>query len=221
MARKYILKANPKNPKLLDITPDNVARAEAMIRSDSRYNQNKVGTSILKLRPLISHNRLSSTQGLDLIFKEIVSAINISNSTRMSHTEEDMIVSFLMENHDSLIERLYKRDFCLICELVKCSPRKNYAFATKFCHYMCFNLFVGRKQQDNYSIYDNVVAGVLGEYAAEYGIYNNKMEPYTVKDFNTYKKYAIYSEVIDKIILSLGAKVSRNGFDHLLWYANK
>ena len=140
MAKKYILKSSSKNPQLLDITPDNIARAEAMIRSDSRYKLDNVRNNIEALLPIVSRNQLTTNVNLNPIFTNIVHEINISNKTRMSHKEEGMIVSFLMANYTDLIERLYNRDFCLVCELATCSTRKNYAFATKFCHYMCFFL---------------------------------------------------------------------------------
>lgn len=219
MANKYLLKRTQNG--LLEISLENVAKAEAMIQSDSRYNLAKVENNIKQLKPLIRNNQLQSSAKLPNIFMSVVSSINISNSTRMSHAEEQSMVDFLITNQSTLIKRLYKRDFCLVCQLTTCASRKNYAFATKFCHYMCYYLFNGQKQQDNFSIYDNVVAGVLGEYAKQYGIYKSNNSPYWQKDFNNFKQYATYSEVIDRIRAAVSGHISRNGFDHLLWYANK
>ena len=86
---------------------------------------------------------------------------------------------------------------------------------------MCYYLFAKKKQQDNFSIYDSVVAGILGKYAVQYNIYKCGNAPYEQKDFSNYKQYAIYSDVIDKIRAVVPDNISRNGFDHLLWYANK
>ena len=141
MSQKYILKRNPQQPQLLDITLDNVAKAEALIQSDSRYNQDDVEDNICKLLPLISNKKLQPSPQLETIFTEIVKSINISNNTRMSMGEVQSIASFLLTIQSDLIERLYKRDFCLICDLVTCSARHNYSFASKFCHYMCYYLF--------------------------------------------------------------------------------
>ena len=218
-ARKYSLKRDEKG--LLEISLDNVARAEAMINSDSRYNQGEVEDSIKLLSPFIMANNLQPNQDYKEIFNKIVHSINKTNKTRMSDLEMDEIVTHLQIIQNELIKRLYNRDFCLICEIVNSTPkRKNYSFATKFCHYMCYWLFENKKQQDNYSIYDKVVATILGRYAAQCNIFKTSDIQYKFEDFNSYKQYATYSEVIDKI-RAANRHISRNGLDHLLWFANK
>lgn len=86
------------------------------------------------------------------------------------------------------------------------------AFATKFCHYVCFYVFEGQPEQDNFSIYDNVVAGILPYYAIKYKIDYKKVD---------FKKYSQYIGLVDEIIRRSGSNISRNGFDHLLWYYYK
>lgn len=215
-AAKYLLK---KRNNILIISLDNVARAEAMINSDSRYSQEEVKKSIQQLAPFIVKRQLIPTQNYKPIFEKIVSSINAKNKTRVSASDQAQIVNYLVSNQNVLIKRLYNRDFCLVCEIVKCAAHKNYSFATKFCHYMCYWLFQN-KQQDNFSIYDNVVAKILGQYAAQYGIYKPDGSIYTFDDFSSYKQYGIFSGVIDQICGACG-NISRTGLDHLLWYANK
>lgn len=97
--------------------------------------------------------------------------------------------------------------------------RKSYSFTTKFCHYACYYLFDGKPEQDNFSIYDDILGKSVGAYAQHYDIDNI---PHNKKDF---QNYATYSKVIDNIRLKAaeetGYLISRNGFDHLLWYYHK
>ena len=85
--------------------------------------------------------------------------------------------------------------------------RENQSFASKFCHYACFYFFEGRPGQDNYSIYDNVMCRTVPLYLAHY-----RLGSFDLTDYGEYRK------AVDKIIEPSGESVSRNGFDHLLWY---
>ena len=69
--------------------------------------------------------------------------------------------------------------------------RKNYSFATKFCHYACFFFFSeGQDQQyqDNYSIYDSILLKALPLYLSQAGI-NDNGKPYKKSSFNKAEKY--------------------------------
>jgi len=88
------------------------------------------------------------------------------------------------------------------------SKRTNYSFASKFCHYASFYLFDGEKEQDNYSIWDSVIRKSLKFY---FDLYNLK-----VSDYN-FDEYESYQDAIIKVITCSQEKVSRNGFDHLIW----
>ena len=88
--------------------------------------------------------------------------------------------------------------------------RRNPSFASKFCHYACFHLFEGLPEQDSYSIYDNVIRKVLHRYAEKYNVKHGNLA-----DYRNYRK------TIDEIIKASGSNISRNGFDHLLWYYHK
>lgn len=73
-------------------------------------------------------------------------------------------------------------------------------------------MFEGEKEQDNYSIYDSVLKNVLPTYAEYYSININK---------NDLEDYITYSDIIERILKKTGNKISKNGFDHLLWYYHK
>ena len=105
--------------------------------------------------------------------------------------------------------------------------RINISFASKFCHYACYYLFEGTEHQDNYPIYDNVLRKALPKYLKKYGIINsNKLKDYVgIIDGSNRIVYSKYIEAIDCIIDKAeeqnGERISRNGFDHLLWYYHK
>ena len=104
--------------------------------------------------------------------------------------------------------------------------RSNYSFTTKFCHYLCLYLFEDSNEQDNYSIYDSVLGGILPKYAKEY-LGNNWKKTYLDEKWtkDTFKDYQKYSDIVDEIRKAAATRnspmVSRNGFDHLLWYYHK
>jgi len=68
---------------------------------------------------------------------------------------------------------------------------------------LVFIFFVGKPEQNSYSIYDKVMYKALRKYGQVVTI------PYTGLQ---YKKYLKQIDIVRK------KKVSRNGFDHLLWY---
>ena len=80
---------------------------------------------------------------------------------------------------------------------------------------MCFYLFKGQPEQDNFSIYDNVLAEAIPKYHEKYC--GNKVA--IKKDYEKYIKY------IDEIRKCAKEKhheeISRNAFDHLLWFNHK
>lgn len=93
----------------------------------------------------------------------------------------------------------------------KFRARTNLSFASKFCHYACFYLFENTEYQDNYSIYDNILRTVLPMYL----VYFNITERYDLRDYKQYRN------AVDMIRNAADEKISRNGFDHLLWYYHK
>ena len=171
---------------------------------------------------------------LEIALYGAISAVDRENGTHLTSDQND-------DNPDGngrieLTHRLYKKvvkggdlrailkdrncGFELIEELRKTTKggRENYSFATKFCHYASFYFYEGKDAQDNYSIYDDVLGKNLPEYAREY---LNK--PYSKDNFQNYDRY---STIIDRIREAAALRyneqqVSRNGFDHLLWYYHK
>lgn len=98
--------------------------------------------------------------------------------------------------------------------------RSNVSFASKFCHYACFYLFPGKPEQDLYSICDGVLSGALPRYCAIHGL-KNTYPPATFSYKKTGFKYSVYLKAIETLAQKFDKPVSRNGFDHLIWYFHK
>ena len=125
--------------------------------------------------------------------------------------KQEKLLVYLKEPKDKLIEILSART------KQEKGGRCNISFASKFCHYACFYIFKGEDAQDNFSIYDRVVAKVLPYYLEYWKItdVDQKKLKFNKKNLDEYKEY---SKAIDKVIEASGSQISRNGFDHLLWY---
>lgn len=182
----------------------------------------------------------------------ILRKINNENSTRVSIPAIIEITKEVSKNSPSkLIESLkepYKKDvnecdYKLIKDIcIKAnqkngddnSGRYNFSLATKFCHYMNFNIFNGTNYQDLFSIYDTVVKNNLEYYYYQEFrkkipnersyLYSSsdlkKLEECEAQDFLV-KKYKNFQLIIDDILKKKNYIISRNGFDHLIWYTNK
>jgi len=235
-----------ENTNLVALTKRNVALVEAMIRNDSAYlkSSDKNAEPIYKINKKTKEKEvkyggstaywvnqfknvdenISKEEYFKLIF-EIVSAIDRENSTHLNSDgvgREQISERIANIGKSDLINKI--KDKTKGIELINeislptkptnknLSARKNYSFATKFCHYMSFYLF-DDENQDNYSIYDGVLDSAIKKYIKHYNINIGKF------DFSDYKNYLW---IIDKIRelskKEYGILISRNGFDHLIWY---
>lgn len=104
----------------------------------------------------------------------------------------------------------------------KHKPRENLSFASKFCTYASLYIFDKKeykeKYRDGYSIYDGILEDAVQVYAKQFDVeceFKNKD--------NKVDKYKSYQKTIDDIRDKAkdDFKISRNGFDHLLWYYYK
>lgn len=239
---KMIEEEKFQNVTLAKLTRDNVAKVEAMIQNDSayrrssdvneepRYNNKKDkeiygGSSaywMTQLKDYLLDEKKKSKPSYEEIIRKAVIAVDRENST---HLNTDNC------GRDEIAKRIYSFDRT---ELIKClkdpdyedmklfreisrktsaehRARTNPSFASKFCHYACFYIFEGTEFQDNYSIYDGILKTVIPYYLARYKI-DEKID---LEDYKAYRKG------VDMIREKAGTKLSRNGFDHLLWYYHK
>ena len=220
---------------LVKLSKDNVARVEAMIHHNSDYGSafdvtnSKISAYWFKeLKEVLEGTEIKSKNAYRKLIEEIVAAIDKENSThlntdgcgikviskRISNIEQEELIHLLKhpEETDYKLIEIIAKETKPIGQSDKGNPhrgRRNPSFASKFCHYACFNLFDG-KDRDNYSIYDSIVSSALPSYMERYGIAKKK-----------FTSYAEYQEAIDEVIKKSKSGISRNGFDHLLWYGYK
>lgn len=223
-----------KNKRLVELTKENVAKVEAMIRTDSNYridmdDEKKSPFWIKRMGDFLTGK--SRDYQFKVIIDKVVELLDKENST---HLEADKVgrreMSSRIRNWDGLRESLENRKsgFKLIDHLSEPThpeesgrrSRRNISFASKFCHFSCFYIFEGEDAQDNFSIYDGVVARALPAYLDYYKekLLDKKRDLKTIKKKIKDKSYKEYSDAIDDIIEASGSKISRNGFDHLVWY---
>lgn len=245
-AKKYMIEIYDRINAIVKITPENVAKVEAMIKNDSAYlrssdklaklemskkgNVKYPGSSaywIMQLKEILIYGRQLSNDDYtyEKCIKESILAIDRENSTHLNADNvgrEEIFNRIKRVEKDELIELLkypVKDDYKLIKIISEKTSkgRENFSFATKFCHYMCFYLFEDEEEQDNFSIYDGVLVNALPKYCEKYEIKFDKQE--IRKNYKTY--LGIIDEIREKAYKEYGEKISRNGFDHLIWYFHK
>ena len=231
LAKNFELELD-SNGELVVLSIENVAKVEAMIKTDSSYSthsdeeDSESSAHLFKeLSSEIENSHPSSTleQTSKETIQKIVTTLDNENGT---HLETDGV------GREEIADRICKLTICDFLNYLKNTEklelfnliskkttyknkgnlkhRTNPSFASKFCHYACFYLFKGLPEQDNYSIYDSVLRRALPKYA----------EKYEIKCSNL-KNYRNYRKIIDEIIAKSNSNISRNGFDHLLWYYHK
>ena len=238
---KMIEEVTFKGKSLAKLTRDNVAIVEAMIRNDSAYirstdvkaepiynrkNEMKYGGSSAYWMTLLKKILLDGVIDISYSYEDIilkaVESVDRENSTHLNSDKcgrqeiSERICKFEREELIKCLKDPDYRDMKLIREISRITSaehkgRTNLSFASKFCHYACFYLFEGTEYQDNYSIYDGIMKTVLPWYLEYYSIDQH----YDLNDYKDYRK------AVDKIRGVCGIEISRNGFDHLLWYFHK
>lgn len=221
---------------LVKLSQKNVAKVEAIIQNDSAYIKSsdkdacvqggyKGSTAywMVRLKRILLDAESVADEYYDDVLSNAIHAVDRDNSTHLNADgvgRDEMLDRIKKIPRPQLVEYLkYPREskYHLINVLSqathpkdsKYKPRTNLSFASKFCHYACFYLFEGEPAQDNYSIYDNVVLRVLPRYCDYYKV---------SKPRSFARDYLVYQTTIDEIINAAGGHISRNGFDHLLWY---
>lgn len=216
---------------LAELTKENVGRVEAMIATDSDYRR----SSDITAAPQRNRNGRLVYPGSSAYWifmsvwdfsernvMEMVSAIDRENSTHLNADKvgrEEMTARLLSMGFAGIKDKLRQRSFDVYDVLAapthpadkRHKARENVSFAAKFCHYMSLYLFKGNPEEDNFSIWDNEVKDVLPLYLKSWGL------P-VPKDLRDYRQY---SDAIDALRDKSGGRISRNGFDHLLWYFHK
>ncbi|MGM9858724.1 MAG: hypothetical protein ACI311_05725 [Bacilli bacterium] len=240
LKNKYLLVTEEfEGLQIVKLTTDNIARVEAMIMTDSGYaksgdinagptykknGEEKYSGStaywMTKLKYALENN---CDDDLRTIISHAVNAIDKENSTHINSdgVGRKQLTNRILAKVKSLKEILLNVDSGLkfIDEIAtitsdvdaKHKARTNLSFASKFAHYACFYLFdEDDPRRDNFSIYDNVLNKALPIYIKKYNL-----------DGYNPNSYLSYYKCIGEIIKACGEDLSRNVFDHLIWYYYK
>lgn len=225
-----------KDKTIVKLSKNNVAIAEAMIRNDSdyivMYDTSAKGSGaywLSKLKEVYeAEKRGKKTKESEVkeIIENAVVSIDIENSTHLNADKvgrKEISARILKVYKAGKLFDLLKNpgeEYALLNIIAeKTNPndkcihgRTNLSFASKFCHYASFFIFEGKKEQDNYSIWDSILRKAIPLYLDYYDM--------NLKEYNL-MNYCDYQRAIADIIVKSGERISRNGFDHLLWYYYK
>lgn len=188
------LKKMIKNPiiselGLVKINRENIKIIEKMLKIDSAYSD-KENSSKYLIRNLNKDNYKKQ-------INDIIKKIDLENST---HINSDTVgynqlyhrIIHKYENIDKLRKALESEEYEIIPLLTlntennlndenkKKIGNRNISFATKFCAYMCIELFDDFDKRDRYAKYDRIVAKVIPLYL--YYFYNDKNELEKIKE---------------------------------------
>lgn len=238
---KMIEEVTFREKTLAKLTRDNVAIVEAMIRNDSAYihstdvsaapvynrkGEVKYGGSsaywMTLLKSVLLDEGSCNSYTYEEIIKGAVESVDRENSTHLNADKcgrQEITERICRFDRNEIIKCLKDPDYndmALFREISRITSaeeraRNNPSFASKFCHYACFYVFEGTEYQDNYSIYDGILKTVLPLYLGYFQI----VQEYDLSDYKDYR------QAVDGIREASGIKISRNGFDHLLWYYHK
>ena len=238
---KMIEEVDFQGKMLAKLTRDNVAIVEAMIRNDSAYihstdvsaapvynrkGEVKYGGSsaywMTQLKDVLIEKKVDSAYSYEDIIKGAVESVDRENSTHLNADNcgrQEITERLCKFNRSEFVKCLKDPDYDdmkLIREISRITSaerraRTNPSFASKFCHYACFYIFEGTEYQDNYSIFVGILKTVLPLYLGYFQIDRDL-------NLNDYRDYRL---AVDSIREASGIEISRNGFDHLLWYYHK
>lgn len=239
----YMIKRDCTDNRLVELSLDNVAKVEAIMRASFAWSSDKLAAPTATYHGSLPYwmaqfrsysNGEETPYTYEYILENCINAVDRENSTHLNadHCGREIVKHRLLSLGDdkALVTMLKDSTYPLIGIIAARTTtekrgRVNFSFASKFCHYLCFYLFEGEPEQDMYSIYDTVLSENLIKYAKHYGVTINGAIPtrklLTPNEENLSESYSIYQKMIADIITASGNLISRNGLDHLLWFSHK
>lgn len=247
-SQKYLIKKQGES-ELVELTVDNVARAEAMIQIDSAYqkaadplavpiryprkktDEYKYGGStaywITQLKSILIAGNLKSTDEhtFEVVIENAVKTIDRENSTHLNADGQNgrsEITQRIIDNRENLIPWLRDpkgTDYAII-ELIAEKTKGD----------------KGRKNPSFASKFAHYACFYLfegTEHQDNFSIYDGilrnalprYLEEYGIENTIIDGDYVSYQNAIDELrersAQRYGEKLSRNGLDHLLWYFHK
>lgn len=218
----YRIKHLSNNQILVELSFDNVARVEAMIYENSAYRHNKPNSSSILVNQLTEQN-------YNNFIGQIVDAVDRENSTHLNAGKNGRasVTAILQKYTLPQLKDLLKNqngNYDLLKEIAFPKPKTKgvkdrFSYASKLCQRLCVELLKGTSYEDTYCKYDTVLEKALPFYYKEYC---GKI----IKPSNYRKQYSTYIKYVDEIRQAAheyhgGNIISRNGFDHLIWYCHK
>lgn len=233
----YITTKDKDGVEIVELTSRNVHIAEAMIMQDSRYfksadvnNPESTAYWMNELKEILCNNKEITDEYYRKVITKAVEAVDKDNTTHLNADKvgRTQISDRLCNIHREDLKEYLANPVGTNYELIKIisdittdtkKPRRNISFASKFCHYAAFYLFDGQEQQDNFSIYDEVLRkAMIKKYIPFYEI---DADMSLITGEKKAEGYIAYQNAVDAVIKKAGNKISRNGFDHLVWYYYK
>ena len=231
----YITTKEKDGVEIAELTSRNVHIAEAMIMQDSRYsksayvnNMESTAHWMNKLKGILCDNMEVTDKYYETVITKAVEAVDKDNTTHLNADKvgrkqiSDRLCNIPKEDLKEFLANPEGTSYKLI-EIISAKtdadkPRRNISFASKFCHYAAFYLFDGQEQQDNFSIYDEVLRKAIKKYIE---FYNIKADLSSITGEKKVEGYIAYQNAVDAVIENAKNQISRNGFDHLVWYYYK
>lgn len=205
---------------MLSLTEKNVQLIGSILLIDSNYKDSFIGADG-------SAQQLFKTYGITQNLQEltkIIEALDKENSTHLPVGDGIRLTVNTICKKDDLEGRLKNGDADLVDEIAKAVPgRYNVSFASKYCTFASRYVL----KEDNYVIYDSVIADAIPYYAYYYLNENylrrtRSMWPELIKSQNGYDDYR---KLIKRIIVAAkedtGYGMSAAEFDSAIWYYYK
>lgn len=198
-------KTTGKGHSILTLSTDEIEAEHQKVLADAGY-----GSDYQIIHDVL--NRFPKNTEPEIVAAKI-SLIDMTNSTHLGLHRKDVTLSELVKLICGIKDfdvRIRQGDPDLVNILAKSNGKRNlFSFATKYCTYHNVDIY----RNDDYSIYDSVVAKNLFRYVL--GLSAAKVESWRTS-FN----YAAFSDCIGKLLdeNEVFIEFRRRKFDHFLWY---
>lgn len=228
---------------IVALTRKNADFLNAVVRIDSRYSKvfNYNNENVIKNL----FDKMQSGGEFEGLVFDAISEIDRTNSTHLEaavdgrkimadrvceicrnidNLKDELQKEFSVQNNNHILARLTDK----IQAKKEGGFRYNLSFASKFCSYAAEFLNIGKK----YSKYDNVVATALPDYSKIYLGIAMKRGTFLIQQYHKNEDelqyrleiYEKYCNCIDSIIATLkedNIDISKDEFDHIVWYSSK
>jgi len=193
----------------MKINNENIEKQHQVVLRTASYGEDiKLITRLFKKYP--------KNKDIDIVAMKIA-IIDITNSTHLAlHKDKISIIELAkcISNIKNIDNRIKNGDVTVVNEIAKCNGKINlFSFASKYCCYHNHNLY----GEDDYSIYDNILATNLPKY------FKSKITTNKINSWRKNFQYEEYNNYISENLKKLGINVKnpRRKFDHFVWFTER